>query len=96
MWPGQRDISYPEARAVEVKPGEGGRWERGSLHTGGFCRDWFPATCEFGSGIQASIKGPDLIRNPMPAALGCQGVGVVACLGPPKGCWVMLKRSLGG
>lgn len=96
MWPGQWGISYPEARAAVAKRGEGGRWARGSLCTGGFCNDWFPATCEFGSGIQASNKGPDLIRNPMPVALGCQGGRGGACLCPPKGCWVMLAHSLGG
>lgn len=83
MWPGQWGISYPEARAAVAKPGEGGRWARGSLCTGGFCNDWFPATCEFGSGIQASNKGPDLIRNPMPVALDCWGRGGPSV--PPKG-----------
>lgn len=98
----RRDVAWtmghflPRSQSCSSQAGEGGRWERGSLGTGRFCRHWFPATCEFGSGIQALNKGLDLTGDPVPVALCCRAEGVACLAITPKGCQVMLTHSLGG
>lgn len=92
MWPGRWGVSYPEAGGAVAKLGEGGRWEKGSLCTGGLCRGWFPATCEFGG------LGSEPQAEVLESSAGCSrlGDGVVACLGLSKGLLGNTTHSLGG